>query len=83
MSQKSVEAVIGRLATDEELRARFREAPERTLRDLAEQGLVLTPTEIASLVSCGRRCVDAIAEVIDPRLEKASLKVVRPRELEE
>jgi hypothetical protein len=74
MSQRSVEAVIGRLATDEDLRRRFREAPERVLRELAADGLELTTTEVASLVACGRRCVDAIAGVIDPRLEKASLK---------
>jgi hypothetical protein len=80
MSQRSVEVIIGRLATDEELRLRFREAPEATLRALAEQGLELTATEIASIVACGRRCVDALAGAIDPRLEKASLKPApRPR----
>ena len=73
MSQKSVETVIGRLATDEELRVRFRDAPERTLRELADQ-LPLTRTEVASILACGRRCVDAIAAALDPRLERASLK---------
>jgi hypothetical protein len=73
--------VIGRLATDEELRARFREAPERTLRELAEQ-FPLTRTEIASILACGRRCVDAIAAALDPRLDKASLHV-QPRTNEE
>jgi hypothetical protein len=74
MSHRSVEVIIGRLATDEDLRQRFRAAPEPTLRDLAAQGLELTATEIASIVACGRRCMDAIAGTIDPRLERASLK---------
>jgi hypothetical protein len=82
MSQKSVETIIGRLATDEELRERFREAPERTLGELAALGLELTPTEVASLLACGRRCVEAIAHAIDPRLEKASLKTGHRRGIE-
>jgi hypothetical protein len=74
MSQKSVETVIGRLATDEELRARFREAAERTLHELTEQGLALTRTERAALLACGHRCVEAVAEVLDPRLQRACLR---------
>jgi hypothetical protein len=74
MSQKSVETVLGRLATDEELRARFAEDAERTLCELAELGLPLTRTEVAALLACGRRFMDAIARAIDPRLEKASLR---------
>ena len=74
MSQRSVEIVIGRLATDEELRERFQHAPERTLRELIAQGLELTESEVASMLACGRRCIDALARELDPRLERASLK---------
>jgi hypothetical protein len=73
MSQRSVEVVIGRLATNEDLRRQFRVRPEETLRELVAQGLELTPTEVASILACGRRCVEAIAGSIDPRLDKASL----------
>ncbi len=74
MSHRYVEIVIGRLATDEELRRRFEEAPEATLRELVAQGLELTETEIASMLACGERCVKALAGAVDPRLQKANLK---------
>ena len=74
MSHRNIEVVIGRLATDEALRRRFREAPEPTLRELAAQGLDLTQTEVASLLACGRRCIEAIGREIDPRLDRACLE---------
>ena len=79
MSHKSVEIIIGRLATDEELRARFRDDPAGTLRDLAGAGLPLTETELVAVLACGLCFVDAAATAIDPRLVKASLRTdVRP-----
>jgi len=42
MSQKNVELIIGKLATDEEFRLLFRADPDRTVKDLVERGAVLT-----------------------------------------
>jgi hypothetical protein len=46
MSQHTVERVITRLLTDEELRLRFALDPLNTLAELYLRGLVLTPDEI-------------------------------------
>jgi hypothetical protein len=50
MSQKTVQLVIGRLLTDEDLRACFVERPLETLVGLREQGFELTEEEIDALV---------------------------------
>jgi len=73
MSQKSVEIVIGRIATDETLRARFLADPARTLGSLRETGLDLNPLEIEALLEMPSESWPAIAAWIHPRLQKIAL----------
>jgi hypothetical protein len=74
VSHKSVEIVIGRLATDEALRAAFIRDPRGTLRQLGEIGLELNPAEIDALLSTPADLLDALANLVHPRLQKAHLK---------
>lgn len=74
MTQKSVEIVIGKLASDEELRGRFRRNRQATLESLREeQGLELTAVEVASLMASDVDAFERLAEGLDPRVQKASL----------
>ena len=50
MSQKTVQLVIGRLVTDEELRVQFLRDPLETLTAFRDRGFELTGAEIESLV---------------------------------
>ena len=72
MSQKNVEIVIGRLATDETLRARFLADPAGTLRSLVETGLVLNPVEVEALLDMPLGTWPAMAARIHPRLQKVA-----------
>lgn len=72
--QRSIEAVIGRLVTDEEFRRRFLSDPHQALVELLERGTHLTHTEIAALIATDVLLWDRVAESIDPRLQKISLK---------
>ena len=74
MTQRSIEMVIGRLSTDEEFRQRFIEDPHLVLVELLEMGTHLTQVEIAALVATDRALWERVADAIDPRLQKASLK---------
>jgi len=74
MSQKSVEIVIGRLATDEVLRSRFSVDPTTTLRHLQEAGLDLTPGETDALIRTPVALWAFISSCIHPRLQKIALK---------
>jgi hypothetical protein len=73
MSQKTVQLVIGRVLTDEELRARFVERPLETLTELTEQGFELTRDEIAALVQSDPDVWPSMASRIHPRLQRCSL----------
>jgi hypothetical protein len=73
MSHRGVESVLGRLATDAELRRRFQKAPVETLRELLAQGLELTPIEIEALRSLDTRALDRFARTLDRRLQRALL----------
>jgi hypothetical protein len=66
--------VIGRLVTDEEFRETFLDDPHRALSDLLERGTHLTHAEIAALVATDSAVWVRVAEQVDPRLQKASLK---------
>ena len=70
MSQKSVEIVIGRLATDETLRARYLADPGATLRSLRWAGLDLTSLEVEALLEMPAEVWIAVAAAIHPRLQK-------------
>jgi hypothetical protein len=74
MSQKNVELIIGKLATDEEFRLLFRADPDRTVKELVERGTELTRSEVAALVATDTRAFEKVAESLDPRLQKASLR---------
>jgi hypothetical protein len=75
VTQKSVEIVIGKLASDEELRRRFRRNRVETLRALQQElGLELTAVEAASLEAVDAEAFERFASALDRRLQKASLK---------
>lgn len=74
MSQKTVQLVIGRLLTDEELRARFVERPLETLAELQALGLELTNDEVDALVQCDARMWRSMARRIHPRLQRCRLR---------
>jgi hypothetical protein len=73
VAQRIVELVIGRLVTDEQFRHEFLGDPVRALIGLSDRGLELTRTEMAALVATDPELWIRAAELIDPRLQKASL----------
>lgn len=78
MSQANVERIIGRLATDEDFRREFHDDPERVVRSLADRGLDLTRAEVSALISLDPLTFDRFADLLDPRLQKASLRTGVP-----
>ncbi len=74
MSQRNVEIAIGRLTTDEEARERFLDDPRAVIAAMREEGLELTAIEVEALSALPRRPLKALADALDPRLQKASLK---------
>ncbi|PYQ73257.1 MAG: hypothetical protein DMG04_14715 [Acidobacteria bacterium] len=74
MSQKTVQLVMGRLLTDEDLRLRFVERPRETLVDLRDQGYELTADEIDALVRSDPGAWPSMARRIHPRLQRCSLR---------
>jgi len=74
VTQRCIEMVIGRLVTDEEFRDTFLGDPHRALGELLERGTHLTHAEIGALVATEPTLWGRVAEQIDPRLQKASLK---------
>ena len=69
-----MEVVIGRLLTDEDFRETFMTDPHSAIRELLERETRLDHTEIAALLRIDRTVWMRVAEQIDPRLQKASLK---------
>ena len=76
MAQRTIEMLIGRLITDEEFRSEFLRDPEKTLTGLSDRGLELSRTEVAALINTDPTLWARTADVIDPRLQKASFKNV-------
>jgi hypothetical protein len=74
VTQRSIEMVIGRLVTDEEFRETFLSDPHQALGDLLERGMHLSQAEIAALVATDGGLWERVAEHVDPRLQKISLK---------
>lgn len=74
MSQRNVEIVIGRLATDEEIREKFLEDPRAAIAKMRGEGLELSTVEAEALSGLPVSALEALAEALDPRLQKASLK---------
>ena len=73
MSQKSVEALLGKLVTDEELRDRFRKNPLEFLDSFRQAGWDLSAVETEALRSLDPAALERLAGALDPRLQKASL----------
>ena len=74
MSQRTIERLIGRLLTDEELRDEFSRAPRRTLSTLNELGWELSRLEVDALLAIEFGLWSRVAARIDPRLQRSSLK---------
>jgi hypothetical protein len=74
VGQRSIEILIGRLVTDEELRRQFVANPCETIRLAPLHGLELTAAEAEALLATPVALWEALAALLDPRLQKASLK---------
>jgi hypothetical protein len=70
MSHPHVETLIGRLATDPQLRRRFEEGPMALLQELVAQGYELSAIEVDALASIDRASIRAFAGALDPRLRR-------------
>jgi hypothetical protein len=75
MSHQTIERLIGRLLTDEELRLAFIRSARRTLADLREQGWELSRFEVDALLAIDIGLWSEVAVRIDPRLQRCSLKI--------
>lgn len=74
MSQVHVEQILGRLATDEQWRSRFRLEPDVTLDALAESSaLDVTTTERRALLALPADALDRFAAALDPRLQRLAV----------
>jgi len=74
MSQRCVEMVVGRLATDEDFRRRFQAGRQALLQELIATGLQLTPVEMRALLDLDFGACKRFAKCLDPRLQKISLR---------
>jgi hypothetical protein len=74
MSQRHVERVIGRLATDESFRLRFLEDPDAALGELSAEGIELNPCERTAVLAIDRETLCGFADAIDPRIQKSDLR---------
>ena len=79
MSQRNVELVIGKLATDEDFRRWYAASPETALAQAAAAGLELTPVERRALIDLEMDACERFAARVDPRLQKIGLSRNRPR----
>lgn len=73
MSQKTVERILGKLATDEEFRQRFRSNPEGALPPVGHEPEELTPVEREALASLDPELLERFADALDPRLQRVRI----------
>jgi hypothetical protein len=73
VTQRVIEAVIGRLITDEAFRTAFLNDPQKTLAGLIERGMHLTHAEITALVTTDSELWEHAADRVSPRLQKSDL----------
>jgi hypothetical protein len=73
LAQRHIELLVGRLVTDEAFRTAFLKDTDTELARLAASGYELTPVEIHALRNMRSELWSAIADQLDPRLQKASL----------
>jgi hypothetical protein len=78
MSQRNVEQVIGKLATDEGFRRRFEVNREVALTEVMANGLQLTPVERRALLDLNVSACERFAGCLDPRIQKISLRRNEP-----
>jgi hypothetical protein len=78
---KNVEILLGRLVTDGVLRARFAEGPATFLAELTPT-LELTAVERQALAATDLQALAALADTLDPRLQRAPLSTrhLNPKE---
>ena len=74
VTQRGIEIAIGRLLTDEEFRETFLSSPHVALGELLQRGTQLSHAEIGVLVAIDRALLVRVADQIDPRLQKVSLR---------
>ena len=74
MSQKTVQVVIARLLTDEDIRVQFLGDPFGTLTAFVDQGFELTRDEIDALIETDRTLWSDAAGRIHPRLQRCSFR---------
>ena len=78
MSQRNVELVLGKLATDEDFRHRFAASPDSALSEAAACGLDLTPVEQRALIDLEVDACERFAACLDPRIQKIGHSRSRP-----
>lgn len=78
MSQRNVEQVIGKLATDEGFRRQFEVNREAALTETMANGLQLTPVEQRALLDLDVNACERFAGCLDPRIQKISLRRNEP-----
>ncbi len=67
----NVALLLGRLATDSQLRRRFADDPMGLLSSLVERGFELTTVEIDALASLDPEAIKTFASALDRRLRHA------------
>lgn len=70
VTHRSVETLIGRLATDPLVRRRFIANPAAVLREFQEQGCELTAVEVDALAATDPEVLRSFAQSIDRRIRK-------------
>src|SRR2546426_8303949 len=75
MTQQSVEILIGKLLTDEELREAFEQNPQGVLVWLLRQGLQLSRLEMEALQSIKPSDLNGLADMIDRRQDRKSTRL--------
>jgi hypothetical protein len=73
VSHRTVESLLGRLATDANLRRRFAADPCRLLAQLHADGHDLTGLEMEALAATDAAALQTLADAIDRRLRKADI----------
>ena len=71
VSQRNVEALIGRLATNPIVRRRFADDPAAVLREFQGEGYELTAIELDALAATDPDAIRSFAESIDRRIRRA------------
>ena len=74
MSQKTVQLVIARLLTDEDVRRQFLRDPVETLTSFRDAGFDLTSDEMDALIQTDRDLWAYAAGRIHPRLQRCSFR---------